>query len=163
MTAFFSFSAQKAAYPYSLIPFIGLLAIFAGRGIFALFVALRGAASARIARKALVIAAVTVVGVGLIVSLRKLEELREIDNRYQISVLRDLDRLTARGDPVYDNSGSGIDRPSVSFFFFTSAFLREQLWGYLSRDVPGEIIRSGCPATLRDLRFNSLRQICRAF
>lgn len=154
-TAFASFAIQKAAYPYSLIPFAGLLAIFAARGLVDLHAALGGEEGLRMpaARAAL---SVLIAGLLALDLTRGVIRAGQPSNAYQHSELATLARLTEPDDPVYDNSGSSVARPHVSYYYFTDATVRRTQADRLIREVPNQIYGAGCTVMIADLRMAGL-------
>lgn len=162
-TTFTSFAAQKSAYPYSLVPFAVLAAIFAARGAAAVYdlvgSRIRGLGAARALRAGLVLALAAVLSLAWL----ELRERGADDNSHQHEVLARLHHLTTPDDPVYDNSGGYVARPHVSFFFFTDATVRRLLPDLLVREMPAAILRSGCTVFMPDIRFPSLPSELRSF
>jgi hypothetical protein len=77
-------------------------------------------------------------------------------NDYQLSILKDINRLTEPGDTIYDNSGSFVSRPHAYFMFFTDARTRRSDAAKLANEVPQAIFSTKAVAELRDTRFKGL-------
>lgn len=153
---FASFAAQSAAFAYSLVPFIAVCCVFAGRGA-----ALVWQVASRhwlMSGGALAVALVVLSDAD-----RSLEENRRPSIAPQLEALRLLARVATPSDPVYDNTGSFIARPSVHFYFYTDAFLRESIADLLVREIPLSIIRSGCTVRVDDMRSRILPARLRTF
>lgn len=139
-TTLFSFCFARAPFPYALVPFAGMAALFA----------------ARTGRAGLVLGAL-VIAHGLW-TLRGTET-----NTQQHEVLAKLGRLTAPTDPVWDSSGGASARPHVGFRFYTNALIHEAEAKTLGARVASEIREAGCTAALRDVRFEWLPADAREF
>lgn len=146
---FVSFSAQVAPFAYSLVPFLAICCVFAGRGGTVVW----GLVFPRpaLAVTLLLLAVVPLSSAGLAMA-----ENRHPSIAPQLAALRQLDRITAPGDPVYDNTGCAIARPHVLFTFYTDTYLRNSRAHELIRDVPEAIERSGCTVRIDDLRSRRL-------
>jgi hypothetical protein len=142
---FGAYALQQAPFPYSLLPFLGILALFAARGV---AVGL-GALTSPVGKA---LGAVAVLAV-LAVELRRLEQrLGQDSNARQREVLAQVGTLTAPGDVAYDNSGGYVSRPHAYFYFYTDAYLRGAIAGTLAREVPEALLAQGCVLHLEDLR-----------
>lgn len=164
LSSFGYFLLLKAPYDYNLIPFLGLAAVFAGRG--AGEIARRAAEAASRASVSPALGAALGVALALLppaLSLPRLAAAADQDNGYQLAVLADVGRLTAPTDAAYDNSGSYVARPSASFFFYTDAPMRARLGDMLARRIPEDILRSGAVLFLHDARTGGLPESLRAF
>ncbi len=140
---------QKAPYPYSYLPVLALLAVFAGRGAGTLATSLTSSLWGRGVAVATALALVALLGM-------RLRAHQTVDNAAQLEVLSNVARLTAPEDPVYDNSGGYVARPHVRFLFYTDALLRGERAEELAREVPADLLARGCMAYLRDLRHKGL-------
>ncbi|HEX3777219.1 MAG TPA: hypothetical protein VHV51_22255 [Polyangiaceae bacterium] len=153
----YSYGFARAPFPYALVPGLGMLAVFVPRGLAFAFEWLGGEELPRAAHTAgvvLILAASVWLGprLGFVESERKLHP----NNDYQYRVLADLARLTKVTDPVYDDSGSYVSRPSVGFRFYTSALDRTEEATTLPLKMEREVRASGCTALLLDARFHGL-------
>lgn len=160
VSTFLSFAVQRAAFPYSLVPFLGIASIFAARGIAGMPLLLPG--NNLKARRALQVGLAAVLLAG---SLRSTAELvpQFFGNSYQHVVFERIQRLTAPGDTAYDNSGSYVSRPHSCWFYYTDALLRRMDGGNLAAEVPKAIVRSQCVMHLIDHRYSDLPPRLRAF
>ena len=84
-------------------------------------------------------------------------------NAAQLDVLARIGRLTAPGDPAYDNSGGYVARPHAYSYFYTDLYLRESIAETLARDVPRALVESGTVLHLSDQRFGTLPPSLREF
>ncbi|MBX5481848.1 MAG: hypothetical protein IRZ16_08415 [Myxococcaceae bacterium] len=157
LSTFASIVLQRAPFPYSFAGFLIILAVFGGRGVGILGRSLW--AQGRTARTGVVLGAIA----GLIWMGAALSQATSRSNGDQLKVLAQVARLTGPDMPVYDNSGGYVARPHVRYLFYTDALLRRTHAAELTRDVPSELIRSGCVVHLRDLRFDGLPPALKAF
>ncbi|MBK7862364.1 MAG: hypothetical protein IPJ65_27900 [Archangiaceae bacterium] len=149
-TTLFSFAFARAPFPYALVPFAALAALFAARGVGWLF--------ERSRPTALALLAVTVVH-GAFGLFRDAAP----SNRAQHEVLAKLNDLTAPTDPVWDSSGQASARPHVGFRYYTNALIHRDEATTLGQRIAAELRAAGCTATLRDARFEWLPEDARAF
>lgn len=161
------FLSLKAPYDYNLIPFLGFVAVFAGRGVGALAAAV-SSASARLGGSPRVAPAASTLAVALALSapalaLGRVELFARQSNAFQYQVLAQVAALTSPGDAAYDNSGSYVARPSASFYFYTDAPMRRRLGDMLARRIPEDILRSGTVLFFHDARTGGLPESLRAF
>jgi len=157
----------KAPYDYNLIPFLGFVAVFAGRGV-GMLEAAAGSAAARLGgppRAALAASTLTVALVLLApaFALGRIELFAAQSNAFQFGVLAQVAALTSPKDAAYDNSGSYVARPSASFYFYTDAPMRARLGDMLARRIPEDIVKSGTVLFFRDARTGSLPASLQAF
>lgn len=153
-TTFASFALQRAPYPYSLLPFLGVAAILAGRGAAIL---LHAASPLLRAGAAVLLLAV------LATQSATLLTFVSASNRGQLATLARIGELTSAQDAAYDNSGGYVSRPHAYRYFYTDSYLREALAETLAREVPAAILESGAVAHLIDLRFDTLPDSLRDF
>lgn len=166
-STFAYFLTLKAPYDYNLIPFLGFVGVFAGRGVGALAAATTAASARRgISPSASTLASTLAVTLALLapaLALRRNELFARAGNAFQYEVLAQVAVLTFPGDAAYDNSGSYVARPSASFYFYTDEPMRKRLGGMLARRVPEDILRSGAVLFLHDARTGGLPESVRAF
>lgn len=153
---FVSFSGQVAPFAYSLVPFLAICCVFAGRG---------GAVVWKLAsrRPPLAVTLLLLAVVPASSANLAMAENRRPSMAPQLAALRQLDRMTAPTDAVYDNTGCAIARPHVLFTFYTDAYLRRSGADALIRDVPAAIERSGCTVRIDDMRSRLLPPPLRAY
>jgi hypothetical protein len=153
---FGSYALQRAPFPYSLLPFLGVLAPFMARGA----VEVLGWLRTPFTRMAgAVTLAALLAGQGL-----RLEALLDGGgNARQREVLARLATLTGPDDVVYDNSGGYVSRPHAHFYFYTDAFWRGAAAGLLAREIPEALLATGCAVRLDDLRTSGLPPSLRRF
>ncbi|MBL8957308.1 MAG: hypothetical protein JNK82_41430 [Myxococcaceae bacterium] len=144
-TTLFSFCFARAPFPYALVPFAGMAALFAARGVAALKPQWRGVALGVVAFQG----AVALWGVG--------------SNTQQHEVLAKVGRLTAATDPVFDSSGGASARPHVGFRYYTNAWIHEAEATTLGARIAREVREAQCTAALRDVRFDWLPADAKAF
>lgn len=161
------FLALKAPFEYNLIPFLGFVGVFAGRGVGALAAA-AATGSARLGASPPVALFASTLAVALALSapalaLRRVELFARQSNAFQYDVLAQVASLTSPGDAVYDNSGSYVARPSASFYFYTDAPMRRRLGDVLARRIPEDIVKSGTVLFLHDVRTGGLPESLLAF
>ncbi|SEM28446.1 hypothetical protein SAMN05444354_11488 [Stigmatella aurantiaca] len=146
---FGAYALQQAPFPYSLLPFLGILAVLAARGVAAGLGAVTSPGGKAVGAAALIAL--------LAVELRRLEQrLGRDSNARQREVLAQVGTLTAPGDVAYDNSGGYVSRPHAYFYFYTDAYLRGAIAGTLAREVPEALLARGCVLHLEDLRKEGL-------
>jgi hypothetical protein len=155
VSTFASFALQRAPYPYSLLPFLAVAAIFAGRAVADLL----GARTRPAVRAA---AALTLLAV-LALQSATLARFVSASNAGQLGVLERVGRLTDPTDVAYDNSGGYVARPHAYRYFYTDSFLRESMPDTLVSEVPQAIFDRGAVLHLRDLRFDTLPAALRSF
>jgi hypothetical protein len=153
---FGSYALQRAPFPYSLLPFLGVVVLFAARGAAAVLGSLESPVWKVAGGGALVVL--------LGVQLWRLEEhLAASRNERQREVLARIATLTAPSDAVYDNSGGYVSRPHAYFYFYTDAYLRSAIAETLVREVPKALLASGCVLRVDDLRTEGLPPALRRF
>ncbi|MCP3139204.1 hypothetical protein [Pyxidicoccus xibeiensis] len=153
---FGSYALQRAPFPYSLLPLLGVLAPFMARGVAEVFRWLR-------TPKARVAGAVALAGL-LAVQAVRLEALLEGGgNARQREVLARIATLTGPEDVVYDNSGGYVSRPHAHFYFYTDAYLRGAEAARLAREIPEALVATGCVLRVDDLRTSGLPPSLRRF
>jgi hypothetical protein len=161
------FLALKAPYDYNLIPFLGFVGVFAGRGIGALAAATTaGSARLGVSPPVALFASTLAVALALLapaLSLLRIEFFARQSNAFQYDVLAKVAALTSPGDAAYDNSGSYVARPSASFYFYTDAPMRRRLGDMLARRIPEDILKSGTVLFLQDARTGGLPESLRTF
>lgn len=172
-TTFLSHALQRYPFLYSLLPFMAIEAIFAGRGLLALTEAALAAAGAMRRGTASFVGVWTGVVVGgaagllLVAGLWNgigiLATLGQPTNGAQHAVLEEIAALTSPGDPIYDNSGSYVARPNAYFLPWTDAPIRARWGAKLVEEVPLAIDRSDCVVALVDDRFHSLPEPLKAW
>ncbi|TQF17823.1 hypothetical protein FJV41_01375 [Myxococcus llanfairpwllgwyngyllgogerychwyrndrobwllllantysiliogogogochensis] len=156
LATFGSYALQRAPFPYSLLPFLGVLAPFMARGTVAIF-------SGWSTPPARVVAALAL-GVLLCLQLWRLEALVDGGgNARQRDVLARIAMLTGPEDVVYDNSGGYVSRPHAHFYFYTDAYLRGSIPDVLAREVPQALVERGCVLRVDDLRTSGLPPSLRGF
>ena len=148
ISTFASIVLQRAPYPYSFLAFLGVVAVYAARGIGDLLAARTRPLVAALLGVALV-AVLTMQGVTLAGYVAT-------TNAGQLQVLDRIGTLTGPTDAAYDNSGGYVARPHAYFYFYTDSFLRESIAETLDREVPQGILDRGAVLHLRDIRFDSL-------
>ena len=142
---FGSYALQRAPFPYSLLPFLGVLAPFMARGVAEVFGWLRSPGA-------------RAVGAGALAAL-----LDGGGNARQREVLARIATLTGPEDVAYDNSGGYVSRPHAHFYFYTDAYLRGAIAGTLAREIPEALVASGCVLRVDDLRTSGLPPTLRHF
>ena len=157
----------RATYEYNLIPFLGFVGVFAGRGVGVLSAA-AAAKAAQLGFSPVKAQFASTLAVALALSapalaLRRVERFVQKSNTYQFDVLAQVGALTSPGDAVYDNSGSYVARPSASFYFYTDWLMRRRLGDMLTRRIPEDILKSGTVLFFRDTRTGDLPESLRAF
>jgi hypothetical protein len=157
----------KTPYEYNLIPFLGFVAVFAGRGTGVLSAA-AAALAARLGFSPLKVWSASTLAVAVALSapafaLRQVERFVRKSNVFQYEVLAQVAVLTAPGDAAYDNSGSYVARPSASFYFYTDWLMRRRLGDMLARSIPEDILRSGTVLFFHDARTADLPESLRRF
>lgn len=154
-TAFLSFALQRAAFPYSLLPFLALVAVFAARGVNSLSGAIRSPAPRALSVTLLVILA----GFGV----WHVMLLASSSNVHQRTVLERIGMLTDHTDAAYDNSGGYVTRPHAYFYFYTDALLRATRRDMLQREIPGALMSTGCVLVVHDIREEGLPSSVKSF
>lgn len=152
-STFASFALQRAPYPYSFVPFLGVTAVFAARAIGFL---LRTPPALRA-----VFATILLVIAGL--QSAALREFGAVSNARQLTVLARIAELTTASDAAYDNAGGYVARPHATWYFYTDEFLRQALPDVLARDVPRAILEHGAVLHLASIRSKSLPTSLKAF
>ncbi|MBN8465037.1 hypothetical protein JYJ95_00825 [Corallococcus exiguus] len=153
---FGAYALQRAPFPYSLLPFLGVLAPFAARGVFVVLSGLRTPA----------VRTVGVAGLGCLFAVQTAQVELSLDgggNARQREVLARIAALTGPGDVVYDNSGGYVSRPHAHFYFYTDAYLRGSLAELLSDEMPRVLLEQGCVLRVDDLRTSGLPPALRDF
>jgi hypothetical protein len=154
--AFGSYSLQRAPFPYSLLPFLGALAPFMGRGAAEVLGWLRAPAAR--------VAGALALAVLLAVQGLRLEALLDGDgNARQREVLARIAMLTGPEDVIYDNSGGYVSRPHAHFYFYTDAYLRGSEAATLASEIPEALVATGCVLRVDDLRTSGLPPTLRRF
>nr|WP_211194729.1 hypothetical protein [Pyxidicoccus fallax] len=153
---FGSYALQRAPFPYSLLPFLGVLAPFMARGVAEVFGWLKPPL-ARVAGAVVLVALLAAQGV-------RLEALLDGGgNARQREVLARIATLTGPEDVAYDNSGGYVSRPHAHFYFYTDAYLRGAIASTLAREIPEALVASGCVLRVEDLRSSGLPPALRQF
>ncbi|NOJ98199.1 hypothetical protein HMI51_35340 [Corallococcus coralloides] len=153
---FGAYALQRAPFPYSLLPFLGVLAPFAARGVLVVLSGLRTPA----------VRTLGLAGLGglFVVQAAWVEALLDGGgNARQREVLARIAALTGPEDVVYDNSGGYVSRPHAHFYFYTDAYLRGSLAGLLSDEMPRVLVEQGCVLRVDDLRTSGLPPALRRF
>ncbi|XXF77199.1 hypothetical protein P2318_29725 [Myxococcaceae bacterium GXIMD 01537] len=146
---FGAYALQRAPFPYSLLPFLAVSALFAARGAAEVLGALTAPTGRFVGGAALAVL--------LASQAWRLEQvLSRSGNAGQREVLARVARLTGPGDTAYDNSGGYVARPHAHFYFYTDAYLRQSIPDALAREVPRALVASGCVLYLADLRSEAL-------
>ncbi len=153
---FGAYALQRAPFPYSLLPFMAVLAPFAARGVLWVLTTLRAPVGRTVGLAGLCgLLAVQVAQVELL--------LDGGGNARQREVLARIAVLTGPEDVVYDNSGGSVSRPHAHFYFYTDAYLRGSLAGLLSDEMPRVLVERGCVLRVDDLRTSGLPVALRRF
>lgn len=166
VTTLASFVWQAAPYLYSLLPFMALLGLFAARGLTGSVGWLLALRRRRPTAAGLALALLALLGAGELLHLNtELARARQSDNEAQHRELRTLAELTDPEDPVYDLAGRAVSRPSVHYFYFTDAVVRDLLAERLAREIPAALVETGCTVYFhaRDRRLTSLPPSLQAF
>lgn len=167
VSTFLSFVWQKGPYPYSLVPFLGILCIFAARGVAAAWTFGFGNQTDQPLNHKYVAILLTMFVAGqLYFANAWITERLKRDNVYQHEVWAKVNELTDPGDVAYDNAGRYISRPHAHYYFYTDMLLRKKrkYRQLLAREVPAAIRESGCVLLMRDSdRFGSLPRSLRGF
>jgi hypothetical protein len=152
-STFASYALQRAPYPYSLVPFLGMTAVFAARAIAVL---LRTPPRVRV-----VVATALLALLGYQSILMR--EAAAASNAQQLAVLARIAALTTPSDVAYDNAGSYVARPHASWYFYTDRFLRRTIPDVLAHDVPRAIVERGAVLNVATLRSKTLPASLKAF
>ena len=164
ISTFLSVSIQQAAFAYSYIPVVNMCCIFAARGMMELWRLSRSASKKGSLSPVFVAFACFILIVFMAHRVTtKLTKQAARTNEYQLSVLKDLNRLTGPGDTIYDNSGSFVSRPHAYFMYYTDAGIRKSQATKLANEVPQDILSTQAVAELRDIRFNGLPKPLKLF
>jgi hypothetical protein len=155
-SALLSYTIQNNAFRYSLIPFIVFFGIFAGRGAAALLEYAVGESRRPLAVTAFVSIATLPLLATLLEARAPFASVLEKRNTDQHRFLRDVGRLTAPDDAIYDNSGSYVTRPHAHSPHHTDHRMRSSMRKELARAVPRSIVRNEAVAVVRDARFSEL-------
>ena len=154
---FGAYALQRAPFPYSLLPFLGVLAPFAARGVLAVLAPLRTP----------LVRTVGLAGLCALFAVQAAHVDARLDeggnNARQREVLARIATLTGPEDVVYDNSGGFVSRPHAHFYFYTDAYLRGTLVDLLSHDMPRALVDQGCVLRVDDLRTAGLPLALRRF
>lgn len=153
---FGAFALQRAPFPYSLLPFLGVLSPFAARGVLVLLSVLRTPVWRTVGLAGLA-------GLFAVQAARVESLLDGGGNARQLEVLARIAELTGPEDVVYDNSGGYVSRPHAHFYFYTDAYLRGSLAGLLSTEMPRALVEQGCVLRVDDLRTSGLPLALRRF
>jgi hypothetical protein len=158
--AFLSFVVQRAPYPYSLVPFVALNAVYGGRFIALVYQYLttRFPHHAGIPTAALIVLAFSQWDY----VPRRVNQ-PEKTNLPQLETLRTIGQLTRSDDSLYDNTGGFVARPSAHFFYFTDAAVRNTMKAFLNKEMPAAIRKNRALVYLHDIRFQSLPDELKAF
>ncbi|HZH04817.1 MAG TPA: hypothetical protein VEY30_13615, partial [Myxococcaceae bacterium] len=147
LLSFGSFALQRAPYPYSLLPFMGVSAALAARGAQAIWETFAPRPSLKRG------AALTL---ALVLGLQHWRLLQLPGNAEQRKVQARIGELTRVTDAAYDNSGGYVTRPHAHFFFYTDAYLRTHWAQTLEDDVPRALLESECVLRVQDVRSDTL-------
>ncbi|WP_415835366.1 hypothetical protein [Corallococcus soli] len=153
---FGAYALQRAPFPYSLLPFLGVLAIFAARGVLAVLSRLHTPVGRSVGF-------IGLLGLFAVQAAHVDALLNGGGNARQREVLARIATLTGPEDVVYDNSGGFVSRPHVHFYFYTDAYLRGSLVDLLSHDMPRALVDQGCVLRVDDLRTSGLPPALRRF
>jgi len=137
-----------------------ILVIFAARGVVA---ALRRLGSLGHAGAFAVVLLALVFGVEVQRAHTALRKLLADTNDAQNAVLADVGRRTRPDEPVFHIAGGQIARPSVHFFYFFEAVVRQLENDVFAYDVPRSMAERGCIAFMPDERFHRLPEPLRRF
>lgn len=151
-------AAQASHFVYNLLPFLTVVGIYAGRGASGGWILL-GRARRRLLRPAAALLGL----VFLATAAADLWARLHPGNAAQLESLRLIGRLTAPGEPVYDNTGCAVARPHVVFHFCTSTLTRWLLRDWLETEVPRAILRAGCVSRIADSRSRDLSPRLKAY
>lgn len=157
-TAFASHAIQLYPFLYSLLPFMALEAIFAGRGLvrIARWIAIWPTADVAPLRRLLAVGLAGWTAIGAATGAALLYGIGAPSNQAQRALFDEIARVSGPGDAVYDNSGSYVARRSAYFLPWTDAPIRA-LWAEkLVREVPRAIEASECVVAVVDERFGGL-------
>lgn len=164
VTATASYVWQTAPYFYSLLPVTAVASVFAARGLVWSFRALRVLGRSRPAVGAFGTALLALLLLGELFHTRTLfSQVHGADNGYQHRMLQEIADMTTVEDPVYNITGNQVARPSIHFFYFTDAVVRNLFAGRLAEEIPAAILESGCTVYTHDPRFDDLPERLRAF
>ncbi|MFT5482988.1 MAG: hypothetical protein ACI9GW_001643 [Halieaceae bacterium] len=164
VSTFLSVSIQQAAFAYSYIPVVNMCCIFAARGMMELWHLSRSASKkGSVSPVFVTFACLLLIAFMTHRVTTKLAKQAARTNEYQLSVLKDINRLTDPGDTIYDNSGSFVSRPHAYFMYYTDAGIRKSQATELANEVPQHILSNQTVAELRDTRFNGLPQPLKLF
>lgn len=153
---FGAYALQRAPFPYSLLPFLGVLAPFAARGVLSVLTKLRTPMGRTVG----------LAGLFCLFGVQAAQVELLLDgggNARQREVLARIAVLTGPEDVVYDNSGGFVSRPHAHFYFYTDAYLRGSLAGLLSDEMPRVLVEQGCVMRVDDLRTSGLPLALRRF
>jgi hypothetical protein len=161
-----SHGLQLYPFLYSLLPFMALEGIFAGRGLAWLLQAAletasrdevkRGSLRLVGARRIMAICLLALAFAGTVRGGLLMVSLGSETNREQHALLDDVAELTQPSDPVYDNSGSYVARPNAYFMPWTDLPIR-RIWAEkLIAEVPLAIEESDCVVAIVDDRIHTL-------
>ncbi|HEY7164473.1 MAG TPA: hypothetical protein VIB79_07910 [Candidatus Binatia bacterium] len=155
-----SFVVQRAPYPYSLVPFVALNAVYGGRFIALVYQYLttRFPHHAGIPTAALIVLAFSQWDY----VPRRVNQ-PEKTNLPQLETLRTIGQLTRSDDSLYDNTGGFVARPSAHVFYFTDAAVRNTMKAFLNKEMPAAIRKNRALVYLHDIRFQSLPDELKAF
>jgi hypothetical protein len=148
-----SFALQRAPYPYSLVPFLGVTAVFAAR------------APGLLLRTRMPLRVVFTIGLLLILGRQSLAigDAARPSNAQQLAVLAQIAQLTTSSDVAYDNAGGYVARPHATWYFYTDRFLRRAIPRKLAHDVPRDILDRGAVLHVATLRSKTLPASVKTF
>jgi hypothetical protein len=169
VTTLASFAWQSAAYLYSLVPFTVLWAIFAARGIVASVEFLWGLLSEKrdTEKRGAALFGLALLALVLVVEVTRarsgLGKLLATNNEAQHELLSRVGRLTHPDEPVFNISGGQVTRPSVHFFYFFEAVVRQLKHDVFAYDLPRALTEEGAVAYMPSYRFERLPEPLRRF
>lgn len=163
-STFLSYSLQRVPYEYSLIPFSGMLAIFAARGLTEIFFQWEDRPQSdhrHYLFMALSLCVFLAFILKVIANQVKLEGAKT--NHYQLNILAQIDQLVAPDDACYDNTGNFVSRPHSYFFFFTDSLMRRTKVNMLSREIPMALRKSETVMVFNGGRYPAMPHSVKSF
>ncbi|MCG8424263.1 MAG: hypothetical protein MJE77_40740 [Proteobacteria bacterium] len=146
-----SYIIQKAPYPYSMIPGIALLAVFAARGVHVVASAI--SLDERSSRTTVCVGAVVAVVAIAWATGYRLEP--RFTNQDQIAAQQTIDQLTQVTDTAYDLSGTFVYRPRAHRFIFVDNARRIQFGKTLPDEVARALIENETTLFVYEVRFHT--------
>ncbi|HEY4157099.1 MAG TPA: hypothetical protein VGM29_03345, partial [Polyangiaceae bacterium] len=159
-STFASYALSQFPFPYAAVPFWGLCGLIAARGVLELWAKPGGVAA--VPRQAALVMTLVLLAFVATRAHSLYRTRTKSSNALQLSVLAQVDKLTASDDAFFDSGGYFVARPHSYYYFYIDAILRNEIPD-LANEAQRAIVRAEAIGVIPDIRYGGLPLALRSF